>query len=116
VEVTGLLQQSESKGRFRPEQRSDGRLIVGSVHVPGLRERLPYPVYPGFVQLQEPDDPGRFPAPLPEPDLGAGPHLSYALQWFAFSTIAVIGWVVLIRTSAMKRRRSLRPDPSPPGR
>ena len=35
------------------------------------------------------------PAPLPEPT--DGPHLSYAIQWFAFATIAAIGYVVLLR-------------------
>jgi cytochrome oxidase assembly protein ShyY1 len=28
---------------------------------------------------------------LPSPTLDEGPHLSYALQWFAFAAIALIG-------------------------
>lgn len=34
-------------------------------------------------------------APLPA--LDAGPHLSYAIQWFAFAAIALVGGVVLAR-------------------
>ena len=114
VTVTGLVQDTESPGRFRPEQRGP-RLVVGSVHVPGLQERVPYDLYPGFVQLQEPDDPGSFPAPLADPDLGDGPHLSYAVQWFCFAAIGAVGWGLLIRASA-RRRRTRTPGPSPQGR
>ena len=35
------------------------------------------------------------PAPLPE--LTEGPHLNYAIQWFAFATIAAVGYVILVR-------------------
>ena len=112
VTVTGLLLDGEGGSRFRPEQRGE-RLVVSAVYVPGLEERLDYDLYPGFVQLQEPDDPGRFPAPLAEPDLGSGPHLTYALQWFSFTAIAAVGWALLIRSSARRRRRRT-PDPTSP--
>jgi cytochrome oxidase assembly protein ShyY1 len=113
VTVTGLLLPGEGMARFRPEQRRDGRLVVGAVHVAGLEQRLGYDLYPGFVQLQEPDDPNTYPEPLPDPDLGAGPHLSYAVQWFSFATIAGVGWWLLVRASARRRIRST--GPIPPG-
>lgn len=104
VTVTGLLLRGEGAGRFRPEQRADGRLVIGAVHVAGLEERLPYDLYPGFVQLVTPDDPGNYPVPLDEPRLDEGPHLTYAMQWFAFSVIALVGWALLVRASARHRR------------
>lgn len=105
VTVTGLLLRGEGSSRFRPERRQDGRLAVGAVHVAGLEERLGLDLYPGFVQLQEPDDPANYPVPLPKPALDDGPHLTYAMQWFAFTAIAVVGWALLIRSSARRRRR-----------
>jgi cytochrome oxidase assembly protein ShyY1 len=30
------------------------------------------------------------------PTFDEGPHLSYAIQWFAFATIAVVGGAVLL--------------------
>ena len=30
---------------------------------------------------------------LPLPDLDAGPFLSYALQWIAFGTMAILAWL-----------------------
>jgi surfeit locus 1 family protein len=37
------------------------------------------------------------PLPPPPPALGTGAHLGYAVQWFAFALIAVIGYVALLR-------------------
>lgn len=33
--------------------------------------------------------------PVPLPDLGNGPHLSYAVQWFSFGLIALVGGGIL---------------------
>ena len=35
--------------------------------------------------------------PPPLPQLTNGPHLSYAVQWFSFATIAIVGCLVLLR-------------------
>jgi cytochrome oxidase assembly protein ShyY1 len=52
-------------------------------------------------------DPRDSPAldPVAQPDLGEGPHLAYAVQWFIFSVCAAVGWVLAVRHSAAKRRR-----------
>jgi surfeit locus 1 family protein len=63
------------------------------------RTDLPYRLVPVYVLLQTQDPPqaSGVPVPVPPPTLDEGPHLSYALQWFAFATIAVVGCVVLLR-------------------
>jgi surfeit locus 1 family protein len=38
---------------------------------------------------------------VPLPPLGNGPHLSYAVQWFSFAAIGLIGLVVVF----LRRRR-----------
>lgn len=38
----------------------------------------------------------RFPIPTDPPEPGDGPHLGYAVQWFSFAAIALIGWLVLV--------------------
>lgn len=52
---------------------------------------------------------GGGPIPADPPDLGEGSHLSYAVQWFSFATIALVGWIVL-----MVRVRRNRFAPAPP--
>ncbi len=46
---------------------------------------------------------GELPVPEAEPEPSDGPHLSYALQWFAFALIAVVGYGALIRSTALRR-------------
>jgi surfeit locus 1 family protein len=53
---------------------------------------MPYPLLPFFVaQTSTPSGSGEHPIPDPEIDLTDGPHLSYAMQWFAFAIIALGG-------------------------
>ena len=62
-----------------------------------LRARLPYPISPVYIR-QLPDSAlPRFPRRLEPLSLDDGPHLSYAIQWFSFSVMALVFGVVLAR-------------------
>jgi surfeit locus 1 family protein len=63
-----------------------------------LRTRIPYPVYP-FVIVLDGDDAahGHVPPRVPPPPLDEGPHRSYAIQWFSFAIIAVVGMFFFLR-------------------
>lgn len=62
-----------------------------------LRARLPYPISPIYIR-QTPDSAlPRFPRRLDPPELDDGPHLSYAIQWFAFSIMALVFGIVILR-------------------
>lgn len=61
-----------------------------------LRAQLPYPIANYIVQLLPANGTPALPARLPAPELDEGPHLGYAIQWFGFALIFVIGWVVMI--------------------
>lgn len=51
---------------------------------------VPYPVAPLYLVARDSGGPG-IPARLPEIELSNGPHLSYAIQWFSFAAIALVG-------------------------
>ena len=59
--------------------------------LPALRARLPYPIVDVYI-LQTPDSAlPRMPRRREPPALDdEGPHQSYAIQWFAFATMAVV--------------------------
>jgi surfeit locus 1 family protein len=66
------------------------------------------PLAPVILVVTVPADSARegVPARIPLPDLtDEGPHLSYAGQWFAFATIAVVGAVIGL-TRARRREES----------
>jgi len=64
-----------------------------------LSQRLSYPVAPYYVVLasapsaESPNVPPR----LDPPSLDEGPHRSYAIQWFSFASISIIGMFLLTR-------------------
>jgi len=52
---------------------------------------------PFVIQLETPDPAAGLPRRWPLPALDNGPHLSYAIQWFSFALIGLVGTAVLIR-------------------
>ena len=79
----------------------------GDVDLGRLRDSLPYRVLP-FVIQQTGASPrrlgaggGGLPRRWPRPVLDDGPHLSYALQWFSFALIIVVGTTALLRKTTV---------------
>ena len=57
---------------------------------------LPYPLAPMLLVATEGSPAAaETPVRLEPPVIGDGPHLSYAIQWFAFAAIAVVGAAVV---------------------
>jgi surfeit locus 1 family protein len=80
----------------RRDQASWARLDLAAV-----RERLPYPIDAFYIQ-QLPDTAlPRFPRRLDPPVLDDGPHLSYAIQWFAFAIIALVFAGIVLRKNSV---------------
>lgn len=42
---------------------------------------------------------------VPSPELGDGPHLSYAVQWFLFATVVAVGYPLLLRRRSREAAR-----------
>lgn len=106
VTVEGYVQETQERGSFGPTDPAEGTLDdLARVDVERLDQQVDEQLLPAWVQLAEQDpaqaEPVPAPVPLPEPD--AGPHLSYAGQWFIFSAIAAVGYVVLLRRSVRRR-------------
>jgi cytochrome oxidase assembly protein ShyY1 len=95
VTVEGFLAPDEGDGSVAP----DAEGIVRALDVRGIASSLPYDVFPLPLQLadQTPVQPGSLPIPVPLPALSEGPHLSYAIQWFSFAVVALVGALILLR-------------------
>jgi cytochrome oxidase assembly protein ShyY1 len=106
VVVVGRLRPTQQRGSIGPRDPDEGELaVLARVDLARLATQLPYDVAPLYVELEQqvPPQPGELPVPVELPDLDEGPHLSYAGQWFLFSALEVVGWVVLVRKSARRR-------------
>jgi cytochrome oxidase assembly protein ShyY1 len=105
VTVSGLVQETQTRGLFGPTDPDGPLSNIARVDVERLQRQMPYRLYPAYVQLTSstPAQSGSEPEALPEPVLDEGPHLGYAVQWFIFSTIALIGYPMILRRSARNR-------------
>ena len=76
----------------------------GDVNPAALADSLPYPVLPFVIQLVPTDSRVTGPTPLRwrarAPDNGS--HLSYAIQWFSFAVIVLVGTGFLLRRQAIE--------------
>lgn len=104
VRVEGIALPIRSGGGA-PLQRGK-ETAWAQLDLEALRARLPYPISPVYIrQLPDSTQP-RFPRRLEPLPLDDGPHLSYAIQWFSFSVMALVFGVVLAR---QKERNRLSP-------
>lgn len=75
-----------------------------------LRAQFPYPLLSVMIQqLPAAADTARYPVRIGPPPLDEGPHLGYAVQWFAFALIGIIGWFALVLRSRAPSRAAAAP-------
>lgn len=106
VEVIGIARPSEGSPPLtgRTTDESAPR-VLSRIDVGRVSRSLPYETFPMYMVLtqQEPAQPGELPDPISLPELDEGPHFIYAIQWFAFIAIALVGYVTLLRRESRKR-------------
>jgi surfeit locus 1 family protein len=97
VTVTGVLFPPDSS--TPPAEGTAPVTIVRRVNLAQIAAQLPYRLLPYYLLLREqtPAQTGGLPTAAPLPELSEGPHLSYAIQWFSFAAIAILGYGLLLR-------------------
>lgn len=115
VSVEGYVQESQRRGRIGPTDPEGRQEVLARADVARFAEQVDYPVRPAYLQLISSDPPEPAAAenapelvPLDPPSTDEGPHLSYAVQWFTFSTIGVIGYAALLRKVAIDQAKAER--------
>lgn len=114
VTVVGQVRLPES-GADQP-QRRHGHLEMRRIDPRLLRSAVPYPLAGGYVTAtsQTPALPARFVA-IPIERQNAAMNLSYILQWWLFSGMALVGYGLLVRWEAGKRAGLTAPGDAPTG-
>lgn len=105
VQITGYLRADEL-GKDTSIVPVEGR--VKAINAAGIGGVIGKQVLPGYISVVEitPAQQGPFEV-LALPTLDEGPHMSYAIQWFAFTVIALGGFAILIRGDLRDRRKRL---------
>jgi surfeit locus 1 family protein len=104
---TGFVETFPTGGPFAPPNSARPRALR-RLDRSALTKLFPYPIANYYVVLDPPDSSvsrrtvGATPAPGVPPRvepaaLDEGPHRNYAVQWFSFAAISIIGIVIFIR-------------------
>jgi cytochrome oxidase assembly protein ShyY1 len=102
VTVVGHVRRNE-QGRSAAVTPVDGSVRL--IDSDALQAALGYPVANGFLSAitVTPAQSGGL-VPVAPPELSNGPHFWYAMQWFMFAGIGLLGIVVFIRADLRDRR------------
>jgi surfeit locus 1 family protein len=105
VTVQGILHPSLEKGELG-SALIDPTLAPGETHLdywnfanlPRLQEQLPYPILNVYIQQAPGVDPESLPyRHIDQPDLNPGDHMGFALTWFIFAGLLLIGYPVWLK-------------------
>jgi surfeit locus 1 family protein len=111
VDLVGTVQKSRH-GVFATSVGSSKVIEISQVDIGKLGERWGATMLPFWAHATTAQG-----SPLEavlDPMLNNGPHLSYAVQWFIFSTIAVIGYPLILRRNARARVGGIGPSDDDP--
>lgn len=104
LEITGIARASRPEpgwSLLADPTRGPGAAPLDSwrvLNIDAIQTQVPYRVLPVAIEVTGDPQPGS-PWPDPDIDLTDGPHLSYAVQWFSFAAIALVGGGLWLRYS-----------------
>lgn len=97
VTIIAPLRASQQRGATSRDEPPGELEVVSRVDVDRIGEQIDVELLPVYLEIQGSDD-GSVPVPETPPDTtNEGPHLNYAIQWFAFALIGALGYGFLIR-------------------
>ena len=97
------LGSSDVVSRAHASPDSAFRRVWFSMDEAALRAQFPYGLGAVHVRLLPATSSAQLPVREPPPELTEGPHLGYAIQWFSFAVIGVIGWVIVVVRGRQER-------------
>ncbi len=99
VTVEGLARLSATRGALGPNDDTGTRPdVISRIDVGLLSRYVEGDMIPFYLAMIGPTQSTALPVPADPPDFtDEGPHLNYAIQWFSFALIGIIGYGLLIR-------------------
>lgn len=107
ITVTGYLQPSQELSSGTPSTITDNEIFL--IDLAAISQHLPYTILPIYLQEAPPvPDDGQLPyRVIPDLSLDEGNHFSYALQWFSFSILLAIIYILYVN----QRTKQAQVDP-----
>lgn len=112
LEATAVEWDSDCGIRTSSDGRPVGAACLNQEAVEAAADAFVLPIVLQRVASTPTDDPALVPVPLPE--LDAGPHRSYAVQWFLFCAIGLITYPLILRRVARSKAAEAADDHEAP--
>ena len=96
VNASGFVETFPTKGPF-PEPNPARPKAFRRLDRAALEKVFPYPIANYYVVLTDSSSSASAPPRVEPLPLDEGPHRAYAIQWFSFAAISIIGLVTFIR-------------------
>lgn len=104
--LTGRVRQSRQRGRFGAIDPAEGVLtIMARIDLDRLQQQIEQPLLAVYVEQVSPVTEG-LPVRLPAPETDGGPHLGYAVQWFSFAVVSIVGYPIVLRQQARESQKA----------
>ena len=100
VTVEGWLAPTQERKALGPADPDTGQLVsMNRVDIGRIQHQVPYPLLPMYLVVLG-EQGSELPVPLAKPTFDdEGPHLAYAIQWFSFLVIGLVGYGFLMKKS-----------------
>ena len=109
VGIEGMLRVSQTKLGLRDcldESAGDPPFQVWCLALDGIASYLPYDLLSVYlIQGTEAEQSATPYQAIPKIEITEGPHLGYAVQWFTFAGILLIGYPFFVRREIQARQR-----------
>lgn len=83
------------------------------INIDRIQQQIGYPLLPIFIEQQPAIGDPALPRTVATADLGEGPHIGYAVQWFSFAIILVVGYIAFTYSQAKRAAQAKHERPSP---
>ena len=93
---TGFVETFPTKGPFEPPNPARPRSFR-RLNRADIQKVFPYPIANYYVVLTDSAESSHVPPRVEAPPLDEGSHRNYAIQWFAFAVISIVGLVIFLR-------------------
>jgi surfeit locus 1 family protein len=104
VSIVGWINPSQTRPALGPVDPPEGNVsILNRIDIARIQKQVGEQLDPVYLVLEGTDN--QLPVALPPPVFdNDGNHLAYAIQWFGFALIGLVGYGFLIRKSLSKKQ------------
>lgn len=107
IRLEGWARATQERPPLGPEDPPEGRLErMNRVDVERIDEQVHHSLV-SFYLVGLGEQGSELPVPVPQPVFDdEGPHLAYAIQWFGFALVLVVGWVFFVHRQTTRAKPS----------